>query len=589
MAGSAKAKKRPTRPVKDLAVKVYHCTEQHKTLIEEDLERYRGASRKKIDRKVRENIVADAVTRIRNAFNIDDEDTVKAMPKQIRQWFNNQNRTRWRQGTNRLKTMTAQRLWAKRNNDTVTAGMVEKGVDITIKREHIGNYNSTVSDLFAELTVEEKAHWTKLANTYNKSGGTEEEKKELADKKLDEISDDFIDEVYTQMGVLAIIMVARVVEQDGKKTVVVDIQHKRSPDAKVPSWADVYGTNVIAKLNVHEFHLYAHKAFNVPVLTTDGEKQKEPPEFPAIPKNEDLERDGKGFPVPWRSEELKTVHEKEAYVRQFLKIHYQMASSFKKKTVNWVKLTDPDLRAQFVEDKYLPSDVVLQDPSRLNEVHLVALIDHWRARYDRDTEAFRFSAYREGSNMHPAVYTMTPPGDDDTSSDSDFSSSDSDDPKRRPKASKTKTRKGKGRVVPVGKRLRETEEISDDELEDLTMDVNWDWGTGPIEGKGKGRAVESPPVRTGPSEKQEDEDSKDQVEGLGMDDSWDWDMRPGDSDDDKETGNITPSLEQRAAESGPVLGQNLLSMRRAFMLNLSTIETFQRLVEHHIKSVTATE
>ncbi|THH16878.1 hypothetical protein EUX98_g9234 [Antrodiella citrinella] len=579
MARAAKSKTRPTRPVKDLVVKSYHCTKEHKDLIEDDLERYRGASRKKQDRKVREDIVADAVTRIRNAFNIDNEDTVKAMPKQIRQWFNNQNRERWRKATNRLKTMTAQRLWGKRNNDEVTTAMINKGVDVTVKRERIGNYNSTVSDLFSELTEEEKAHWTKLANSYNKNGGTEEEKSELADKKLDEISEDFIDEVYTQMGVLSVIMVARVVEQDGKKTVVVDIQNKRSPDSKVPSWTDVYGTNAIAKLNVHEFHLYAHKAFNVPVLTIDGEKQKELPEFPTIARREDLERDGKGFPVPRRSDELKTVHEKEAYVRQFLKIHYQMASSFKKKTVNWVKLSDPDLRAQFVDDKYLPPEVVLQDPSRLNEVHLVTLIDHWRARYDRDVEAFRFRAYREGSNMHPAVYTIAPPGNDDTTSDSDFSSSDSDDPETRPKASRTKAGKGKGRAVPVGKRLKEKEDISDEELEDLEMDVNWDWGTGSVEGKGKGRAVESPPVR------KKQRDSEDEVGDLGMDDSWDWDMHPGESDDEKGTDRDTLSLEQRAATSGPVLGKNLLSMRRAFILNLSPGESFQRLVKHHITTV----
>lgn len=70
------------------------------------------------------------------------------------------------------------------------------------------------------------------------------------------------------------------------------------------------------------FQLYAHKAFEIPVIAVQGETPPAPtPVFPVATPEEDTERDKNGFPIPRPASDFPTILLKAQFLRLFVKIH----------------------------------------------------------------------------------------------------------------------------------------------------------------------------------------------------------------------------------------------------------------------------
>ncbi|KAG1847238.1 hypothetical protein F4604DRAFT_1688113 [Suillus subluteus] len=116
----------------------------------------------------------------------------------------------------------------------------------------------------------------------------------------------------------------------------------------------------------------------------------------------ELETDGYEMPLLPDITETK-LEEKKAIVRAFLTSHYRMCSGKDRAVVPWSAITQG--QDDFVERRYLPEDVDLKEPSKLQNWDTTALLNFWYARQESgEGPAFRFKAWKnQDGDMVPSI------------------------------------------------------------------------------------------------------------------------------------------------------------------------------------------
>ncbi|KAG2113685.1 hypothetical protein DEU56DRAFT_761928 [Suillus clintonianus] len=93
----------------------------------------------------------------------------------------------------------------------------------------------------------------------------------------------------------------------------------------------------------------------------------------------ELETDGDGMPLLPDITETK-LEEKKAIVRAFLTSHYRICSGIEKAVVPWSAIVQS--QDDFVARQYVPADVDLKEPSKLQHWDTTALLNFWYARQE---------------------------------------------------------------------------------------------------------------------------------------------------------------------------------------------------------------
>ncbi|KAG1885135.1 hypothetical protein F4604DRAFT_1676534 [Suillus subluteus] len=122
----------------------------------------------------------------------------------------------------------------------------------------------------------------------------------------------------------------------------------------------------------------------------------------------ELETDGYEMPLLPDITETK-LEEKKAIVRAFLTSHYRMCSGKDRAVVPWSAITQG--QDDFVERRYLPEDVDLKEPSKLQNWDMTALLNFWYARQESgEGPAFRFKAWKnQDGDMVPSIVSGRSP------------------------------------------------------------------------------------------------------------------------------------------------------------------------------------
>ncbi|KAG1836918.1 hypothetical protein F4604DRAFT_1692578 [Suillus subluteus] len=122
----------------------------------------------------------------------------------------------------------------------------------------------------------------------------------------------------------------------------------------------------------------------------------------------ELEMDGYEMPLLPDIMETK-LEEKKAIVRAFLTSHYRMCSGKDRAVVPWSAITQG--QDDFVERRYLPEDVDLKEPSKLQNWDTTALLNFWYARQESgEGPAFRFKAWKnQDGDMVPSIVSRRSP------------------------------------------------------------------------------------------------------------------------------------------------------------------------------------
>ncbi|KAG1884627.1 hypothetical protein F4604DRAFT_1676743 [Suillus subluteus] len=97
------------------------------------------------------------------------------------------------------------------------------------------------------------------------------------------------------------------------------------------------------------------------------------------------------------------LEEKKAIVRAFLTSHYCMCSGKDRVVMPWSAITQG--QDDFVERRYLPEDVNLKEPSKLQNWDTTALLNFWYAQQESgEGPAFRFKAWKnQDGDMVPSI------------------------------------------------------------------------------------------------------------------------------------------------------------------------------------------
>ncbi|KAG1889857.1 hypothetical protein F4604DRAFT_1673394 [Suillus subluteus] len=116
----------------------------------------------------------------------------------------------------------------------------------------------------------------------------------------------------------------------------------------------------------------------------------------------ELEMDRDGMPLLPDITETK-LEEKKAIVRAFLTSHYRMCSGKDRAVMPWSAITQG--QDDFVERRYLPEDVDLKEPSKLQNWDTTALLNFWYARQESgEGPAFWFKAWKnQDGDMVPSI------------------------------------------------------------------------------------------------------------------------------------------------------------------------------------------
>ncbi|KAG1877182.1 hypothetical protein F4604DRAFT_1924241 [Suillus subluteus] len=122
----------------------------------------------------------------------------------------------------------------------------------------------------------------------------------------------------------------------------------------------------------------------------------------------ELETDGYEMPLLPDITETK-LEEKKAIVRAFLTSHYRMCSGKDRAVVPWSAITQG--QDDFVERRYLPEDVDLKEPSKLQNWDTTALLNFWYARQESgEGPAFQFKAWKnQDGDMVPSIVSGRSP------------------------------------------------------------------------------------------------------------------------------------------------------------------------------------
>ncbi|KAG1821527.1 hypothetical protein EV424DRAFT_1539091 [Suillus variegatus] len=122
----------------------------------------------------------------------------------------------------------------------------------------------------------------------------------------------------------------------------------------------------------------------------------------------ELEMDGEDMPLLPDITDTK-LEEKKAIVRAFLTSHYRICSGKDKAVVPWSAIVQS--QDDFVARMYLPADVDLKEPSKLQNWDTTALLDFWHARQERgEGPTFLFKAWKnKDGDMVPSVISGKSP------------------------------------------------------------------------------------------------------------------------------------------------------------------------------------
>ncbi|KAG1800196.1 uncharacterized protein HD556DRAFT_1505397 [Suillus plorans] len=121
-----------------------------------------------------------------------------------------------------------------------------------------------------------------------------------------------------------------------------------------------------------------------------------------------LEMDGEGMPFLPDITDTK-LEEKKAIVRAFLTSHYWICSGKDKVVVPWSAIIQS--QDDFVAQMYLPADVDLKEPSKLQNWDTTALLHFWHARQETgEGPTFLFKAWKnKDGDMVPSVISGKSP------------------------------------------------------------------------------------------------------------------------------------------------------------------------------------
>ncbi|KAG2130276.1 hypothetical protein DEU56DRAFT_914907 [Suillus clintonianus] len=255
------------------------------------------------------------------------------------------------------------------------------------------HYQAAVKRVMAELSDDELEKAKETAEEWSTNFPPPEIQAQVARKKGPAYMEHFSKEMWRQCGMRVFVMSAWKNEQ-GEVLFGMHDDNEALGDGdsfmKTKDWEDIEPV----------WQEYAQEQFGAGARdggrqVKGGRKRIRKPAF-------ELETDGDGMPLLPDITETK-LEEKKAIVRAFLTSHYRICSGIEKAVVPWSAIVQS--QDDFVARQYVPADVDLKEPSKLQHWDTTALLNFWYARQERGKgPTFLFKAWKNrDGDMVPSV------------------------------------------------------------------------------------------------------------------------------------------------------------------------------------------
>ncbi|KAG1720215.1 hypothetical protein EDB19DRAFT_1965612 [Suillus lakei] len=261
------------------------------------------------------------------------------------------------------------------------------------------HYQAAVKRVMAELSDDELEKVKETAEEWSNNFPPPEIQAQVAHKKGPAYMEHFSKEMWRQCGMRMFVMSAWKNEQ-GEVLFGMHDDNEALGDGdsfmKMKDWEDIEPV----------WQEYAQEQFSAGARdggrqVKGGHKRIRKPAF-------ELETDGDGMPLLPDITELK-LEVKKAIVRAFLTSHYRICSGIDKAVVPWSAILQS--QDDFVARKYLPADVDLKEPSKLQNWDTTALLNFWYAwQQTGEGPTFLFKAWknRDGDMVASVVSGRSP-------------------------------------------------------------------------------------------------------------------------------------------------------------------------------------
>ncbi|KAG1719392.1 hypothetical protein EDB19DRAFT_1918993 [Suillus lakei] len=261
------------------------------------------------------------------------------------------------------------------------------------------HYQAAVKRVMAELSDDELEKAKETAEEWSNNFPPPEIQAQVARKKGPAYMEHFSKEMWRQCGMRMFVMSAWKNEQ-GEVLFGMHDDNEALGDGdsfmKTKDWEDIEPV----------WQEYAQEQFGAGARdggrqVKGGRKRIRKPAF-------ELETDGDGMPLLPDITEPK-LEAKKAIVRAFLTSHYRICSGIDKAVVPWSAILQS--QDDFVARKYLPADVDLKEPSKLQNWDTTALLNFWYARQETgEGPTFLFKAWknRDGDMVASVVSGRSP-------------------------------------------------------------------------------------------------------------------------------------------------------------------------------------
>ncbi|KAG2147766.1 uncharacterized protein EDB93DRAFT_1250476 [Suillus bovinus] len=232
----------------------------------------------------------------------------------------------------------------------------------------VKHYQAAVKRVMAELSDDELEKTKETAEEWSNNCPPPEIQAQVACKKGPAYMEHFSKEMWRQCGMRVFVLSAWKNEQ-GKVLFGMHDDNKALGDGdnfmKTKDWKDI--EPVWQEYAQEQFGAGAWEAFEL-----------------------DTDKDG----MPLLPDITKTkLEEKKAIVRAFLTLHYRICSGIDKAVVPWSAILQ--CQDDFVSQRYLPADVNLKEPSKLQNWDMTALLNFWYARQEKGKgSTFTFKAWK---------------------------------------------------------------------------------------------------------------------------------------------------------------------------------------------------
>ncbi|THH08716.1 hypothetical protein EW146_g8905 [Bondarzewia mesenterica] len=261
----------------------------------------------------------------------------------------------------------------------------EHSVTLSNSKAYIQHYQQAVKSIRREMSAAELKKYDELADKWNAAPLPTEVQRDLTEKHYQRYIKEFAQQMNQQLGMHSSCTPskthkARTATSNGVGELRHDYNEENGSISFVKTQPRWETGNILEE--------WAKQTVDVEAdADTEGKKKGKKPLLELA-----FAEDGRVILSVTEEEKEPDLDQLKGLVQSVMTAAYREASANSKSTVPWRDLKE--WCEEYIDDKYLPDDYLIKEPSKMVQKEVAALITHWMARQAEDEDLVVFKAFK---------------------------------------------------------------------------------------------------------------------------------------------------------------------------------------------------